>query len=351
MVATNESRHLPSNFVVRDTYTVIRYLGSGAFGDVYQVRHRYMGIQAMKVLPNVRTEDPFAEAFILTKVGHPNIIRVFEAHEFAWQGATFPYFTMEYLAGGTLADYVGQNVPNHTVRAKMCLEIASGLAIAHSQNPPIVHRDLSPWNIMVAIDQGRPTVKITDFGLAKSVDLTTRLASAAGNYFYMPPEAFWGHESTASDVFSAALVMFEVLTGQPAYPLSVPSNATEEERMRLVRSSRQKKPVSASGVNRSLITAWDNFFDDALAHDAAKRIQTGSELENRLKSVLSTPENEKDSEPTDLEGMVEEALRSSKQAVSLPQAIKLMEKACNCSEVIRREYAPLLELWKRGIVQ
>jgi serine/threonine protein kinase len=343
--------HLPSNFVVRDTYTVIQYVGSGAFGDVYQIRHRYMGIQAMKVLADVKTPDPFAEAFILTKVGHPNIIRVFEANEFSWQGKTLPYFTMEYLAGGTLADYEVQNRPSYPARAKMCVEIASGLAIAHSQDPPIVHRDLSPWNIMVAVEQGQPTVKITDFGLAKSVDLATRLASAAGNFFYMPPEAFWGHESTASDVFSAALVMFELMTGKPAYPISVPTNATEEERIRIVRSSRQKPLTIASETNSELGVAWDDFFVEALAHDAAKRIQTGRELESRLKSLVSMSEADVDSEPHNLLEMVEEALLSSKQAVSLPQAIKLMEKACSSSETIRQEYAPLLELWKRGIVQ
>lgn len=342
---------LPSNFVVRETYTVIRYVGSGAFGDVYQIRHRYMGIQAMKVLADVKTDDPFAEAFILTRVGHPNIIRVFEANEFFWHDKALPYFTMEYLSGGTLAEYVGQNSPNYAARAKMCVEIASGLAIAHSQNPPIVHRDISPWNIMVAVEHEQPTVKITDFGLAKSVDLATRLASAAGNFFYMPPEAFWGHESTASDVFSAALVMFELMTGKPAYPISVPTTATEEERIRIVRSSRQGQPTKPSELNSDLSVAWDEFFIDALAHDAAKRIQTGRELESRLIPLTSTPEAKPDSEPSDLPQMVERALRSSRQAVSLPEAIRLMEKACSSSEAINQKYAPMLELWKRGIVQ
>lgn len=258
---------------------------------------------------------------------------------------------MEYISGGTLADYVNQNRPESDARARMCLEIASGLAIAHSQSPPIVHRDLSPWNIMVALEQGQPTIKITDFGLAKSVDLATRLASAAGNFLYMPPEAFGGHESTASDVFSAALVMFELMTGEAAYPLSIPSTATEQERMQIVRSSRQQTPRKASALNYDLNNAWDDFFYGAPAHDAAKRIQTGRGLEIRLRSLLSQPEREKELERDDLAEMVQEALRSSRQAVSLPHAIRLMEKACRSNEAIREEYAPLVELWKRGIVQ
>lgn len=343
--------HLPSNFVVRETYTVIRYVGSGAFGDVYQIRHRYMGIQAMKVLPSVKSDDPFAEAFILTKIGHPNIIRVFEANEFTWQGTTYPYFTMEYIPGGTLADYVEQNDLEKAVREKMCLEIAAGLAVAHSQNPPIIHRDISPWNIMVATEKNQPTIKITDFGLAKSVDLATRLASAAGNFFYMPPEAFWGHESTASDVFCAALVMFDLMTGQQAFPVKVPPSATEEERLQIVRASRQQQPRTASLLNQDLDHAWDDFFDHSLAHEAGRRIQSACELEAGLKSLLAETERRENFEPRDPDELVQEALRSSKQAISLPYAISLMEKACKSSEAIREQYAPLLELWKRGIVQ
>lgn len=343
--------HLPNNFVLRDTYTVIRYVGSGAFGDVYQIRHRYMGMQAMKVLPNVKSDDPFSEAFILTRIGHPNIIRVFEANEFIWQGVTYPYFTMEYIPGGTLAEYVEHEAPDAAARAKMCVEIASGLAVAHSQNPPIVHRDLSPWNIMVATEQSQPTIKITDFGLAKSVDLATRLASAAGNFFYMPPEAFWGHESTASDVFSAALVMFELMTGQHAFPLNVPQSATEEERLQIVRASRQQSPQRVSEVNHDLNHAWNDFFDAALARDAAKRMQSACEMEVRLKTLLAGAATLRDSAQLDPSEMLEEALRSSRQAVSLPRAISLMEKACKSSEAIREQYEPLLELWKRGIVQ
>jgi serine/threonine protein kinase len=343
--------HLPDNFVVRDTYTVIRYVGSGAFGDVYQIRHRYMGMQAMKVLPNVKSDDPFSEAFILTRIGHPNIIRVFEANEFTWQGVTYPYFTMEYIPGGTLAEYVEHEAPDEASRAKMCVEIASGLSVAHSQNPPIVHRDLSPWNIMVATEQNQPAIKITDFGLAKSVDLATRLASAAGNFFYMPPEAFWGHESTASDVFSAALIMFELMTGQHAFPLDVPQSATEEERVQIVRASRQQSPRRVSEVNHNLNRAWDDFFGAALARDAAKRMQSAHEMEARLKTLLLGLTTVRDSPQVDPTEMLEEALRSSRQAVSLPRAISLMEKACKSSETIREQYEPLLELWKRGIVQ
>lgn len=344
-------RRLPPDLVVRDTYTVIRYLGSGAFGDVYQVRHRYMGIQAMKVIPATGSGDLFAEAFILTKVGHPNIVRVFEANEFRSEESPYIYFTMEYVSGGTLADYLKNNNPDMAVRQRLCLEIASGLSVAHAQNPPIIHRDLSPWNIMVATENEQPAIKISDFGLAKSVDLTTRLASAAGNFFYMPPEAFWGHESTASDVFSAALVMFEMMTGRLAFPVEVPSNATDDERVKIVRRSRKNQPQKASTLNSSLNQEWDEFFDCALETDPTKRIQSGREMQVQLSGLIDNPKTSKASGAVDLEETVQEAMLASQQAVSLPLAISLMERACSSSQTVSEKYSGLLELWKRGIVQ
>lgn len=95
---------------------------------------------------------------------------------------------------------------------------------------------------MVATEQSQPTIKTTDFGPTKSVDLATRLACAAGNFLYMPPEAFRGHESTASSVFSVALVMFQLMTVQHAFPLNVPQSATEERRLQIVRASRPQIP-------------------------------------------------------------------------------------------------------------
>src|SRR5437016_2821752 len=96
---------LPAGFVVRDTYTIVRYLGSGAFGDVYLARHRYMGLQALKVFQMANGSDLLQEAFILARIGHPNIIRVFEANDFTMNSQTYQYFSMEYVPGGTLANY------------------------------------------------------------------------------------------------------------------------------------------------------------------------------------------------------------------------------------------------------
>lgn len=93
--------------VIRETYEVERYLGQGAFAEVYRVQHRFLGKQAMKVFKTKgmtlkEIEQMLSEAVLLSRIGHPNIIRVFDANILEISGATFGYFTMAYIPGGTL---------------------------------------------------------------------------------------------------------------------------------------------------------------------------------------------------------------------------------------------------------
>jgi serine/threonine-protein kinase len=93
---------LPQFTVIRDTYTVDGVLGEGAFGVVYKVRHKFLGIQALKVfhpekLSQQNQDELLNEAFILSKITHPNVVRVFDANHFDWRGQVLSYVAMEYV--------------------------------------------------------------------------------------------------------------------------------------------------------------------------------------------------------------------------------------------------------------
>ncbi len=92
---------------IRDTYEIERFLGEGAFAEVYRVRHRYLGRQALKLfklpgLTTVEVQDMLGEAVLLSKIDHPNIVRVFDANTITIEDQVFGYFTMEHVAGGSL---------------------------------------------------------------------------------------------------------------------------------------------------------------------------------------------------------------------------------------------------------
>src|SRR5437764_330378 len=145
-------RLLEEGSILRNTYEVERFLGEGAFAEVYRVKHAFLGRQAMKVFkaPGMRLDeinDILSEAMILSRMGHPNVVRVFDANVIDTKLGACAYFTLEYVAGGTLEDFWKSHgdkfIPIDT-SVDVLRQVCRGLREAHSQEPPIVHRDVKP---------------------------------------------------------------------------------------------------------------------------------------------------------------------------------------------------------------
>jgi len=204
---------------VNDTYEVLCFIGSGAFGEVYRVKHKFMGVQVLKVLQedyveNTDIDTLTNEARILSGLTHRNVVRVFETNTFELQGKLRYFITMGFVSGESLAQLMGRQI-SLSVPVSLSIQIAmlQGLSEVHSQNPPIIHRDISPDNILLSYDSDVPRALLSDFGLAQSVDQMSGIADAAGKYLYFAPECFWGAYLPASDVFSAGIVLYRMLTG------------------------------------------------------------------------------------------------------------------------------------------
>ncbi|WP_335988269.1 serine/threonine-protein kinase [Glycomyces sp. MUSA5-2] len=203
-------------------YTVERYLGQGAFAEVYRVRHRFLGRQAMKVFKHVGSRDAaeelLEEAVLLSRIGHPNIVRVFDAGIAETPGGRSAFFTMEYVPAGNLEQYWAARGDRFTrigEAVDLLIQICDGLAVAHGERPPIVHRDLTPQNVLVGFDDdGRPRVRVSDFGLAKRTDAFTGLASARGTLAFKSPEAlrYRKGDSPAGDVWAVGAIAYLLLT-------------------------------------------------------------------------------------------------------------------------------------------
>ena len=280
--------------VVRGTYTVEALLGAGAFSAVYKVRHRFLGVQAMKVFhrdrraPNV--EDVMKEAVILSGLQDPHVVRVFEANTTDGASAGWPYLTMEYAPGGTLEEHLERRVRlNPLSSLKTARQACAGLAAAHQAQPPIVHRDVKPQNILlwgVSVN-GTPQVKIGDFGLAQHVDPESLMTRAAGTIHYLAPEATWGYHSPTSDVYSLAVVLYRTLTG--VFPFALPD---EEDRSNLesIRSAvarvRRTPAIPPSVFRLGLPRHIDGLVARALAPMPAERFNDAVEFGSALDRLI-----------------------------------------------------------------
>lgn len=150
---------LSEGAAIRDTYEIERFLGEGAFAEVYRVRHRYLGRQALKLfkLPGLTTaevQDMLGEAVLLSKIDHPNIVRVFDANTTTIEDQVFGYFTMEHVAGGSLDRFwrsFGARFVPVPIAVDLAKQVCRGLAAAHSQPPQSFIAISSPRTSLLAI--------------------------------------------------------------------------------------------------------------------------------------------------------------------------------------------------------
>jgi serine/threonine-protein kinase len=213
--------------VLADRYRVLRTIGEGGMGRVYLAEHVRMGrLSAVKVMSPALAPTPEAisrfnrEASNASRINHPNVAAIYDFGE--TEDGTL-YLAMEYVEGKTLTGILRDGGPLLPARAaELTAQIADGLHAAHHLG--IVHRDLKPDNILVTIQHdGRELVKIVDFGIAKTTQsrdqTVTSLGVAIGTPEYMSPEQIAGEAlDSRTDLYSLALVLFNMLTGALPHP-------------------------------------------------------------------------------------------------------------------------------------
>ncbi len=365
-------RLLQEGQIIRGTYEVERFLGEGAFAEVYRVKHRFLGRQALKIFKTIgltvdQIEVMLGEAIILSQLGHPNIIRVYDANTTETSLGTFGFFTMEYVGGGSLEQFWkshgAQFVPVETA-VEIIQQVCHGLSIAHDESPPIIHRDIKPQNILVGYDAGGLRARLSDFGLAKRVNPLTMFASARGTLAFKPPEAFEAQpkDSPAGDVWALGSTLYLLLTDRLPYGQIGDFDTTDYSRF-------EEPLIAPSRLNVQVDAALDRIVFKALSIDAAKRLANARavlEALARWKPKATAPPakaaelGESDSLKTALgaeaaldtskaKSMADKALRLARDGGRLTEAADLMEEAFNLSPDLRTKYENLLKAWRRGI--
>lgn len=200
--------------IVAEHYELKRQLGQGSFGDVWlahnlladiDVAIKFYGVLDSKGLEEFRNE--FKVAY---KLRHPNLLNInhFDVY------ANCPYLVMPYCANGSVNRHVGQMTEPEIWM--FILDVSGGLAFLHSQQPPIVHQDIKPDNILITSD-GRYV--ISDFGISRSfrtkMSRTNNNISSSGTIAYMGPERFSEKPLVvlASDIWAFGMTLYELMTG------------------------------------------------------------------------------------------------------------------------------------------
>jgi eukaryotic-like serine/threonine-protein kinase len=250
--------------VVGTRYEVIRFIAKGGMGEVYEVEDRELRTRvALKTV----TIFPLLSAHLITrfkreiqlarKVTHLNVCRVYDlGHHSHPTCGDILFLTMELLQGNTLTAYLHQHGPMSRDQALPLIgQMVSALSAAHQLG--IVHRDFKPGNVMLIEEAGQKLVKVTDFGLARSLrpedNSTLSHVEVAGTPSYMAPEQFRGQYGPETDVYALGLTIFEMLTAKQPTSKSAPFKNVQTDKAKQIGSRWQRiitKCVAAEPAER-----------------------------------------------------------------------------------------------------
>ena len=281
-----------STMLLSDRYEIGRLLGRGGMAEVYLAKDRRLNrTVAVKVLRSELAQDEhFQERFrreaqSVGGLNHPAIVAVYdtgEDHRTEPNGTAvaIPYIVMEYVEGETLRAFINEDDPMDVNRAS---EIMVGVlsALEYSHRAGIVHRDIKPGNIMITPSGA---VKVMDFGIARAVaeatSAMTQTQAVMGTAQYLSPEQARGQQVDArSDVYSAAVVLYEMLTGRPPFqgdsPVSIAYQHVREH------------PEPPSTFNPAIPASMDAVILKGLAKDREQRYQGALEFSRDIAAVVA----------------------------------------------------------------
>lgn len=277
--------------VIAERYHVMRKLGEGGMGAVYLAEHVKMGRKsAIKVMNPGMSQDPDAiarfnrEAANASRMNHPNICAIYDFGETA-DGLI--YLAMEYIEGRSLTDLIRDSGSLPPKRAASILhQTADALQVAHDYG--IVHRDLKPDNIMIA--KGRDdsdVVKVVDFGIAKAhtsdAQKVTKTGLVVGTPEYMSPEQLAGDKLDGrSDIYSLALVGFNMLTGALPFPAQ-----TAQETM-IMRLTDDPKTLADMKPEVAWPESLEAVLRKALAREVDDRYRKASDFGREFSAAIET---------------------------------------------------------------
>lgn len=264
--------------VLNNRYRIVKLLGKGGFGAVYRAWDLHLN-KACAVKENLDTtpkaQKQFArEAEILANLHHPNLPRVTDHFLIPGQGQ---YLVMDYIEGedmGTTLKRSGGTIPEVRL-LPIVKQVNDALSYLHAQNPPIIHRDIKPLNIIIT--PGGDAV-LVDFGIAKIYDsqLSTTLGARAFTPGYSPPEQYGqGGTDARTDVYALGATMYTMLTGH------IPIESIQ-------RSTGQELPMPRA-INPSITAHTEAVILRAMEITPTRRFNSTHEFWSALQGSGATP--------------------------------------------------------------
>ncbi len=265
-------------------YELLELIGVGGMAKVYKARcHRLNRLVAVKILRDDLSQDSdfrrrfYDESQAVAMLSHPNIVAVYDVN----RSDEYEYIVMELIDGISLKQYMQKkgNKLNWREALHFITQIVKGLGHAHSRG--IIHRDIKPHNIMVLRDG---SVKVADFGIARltSAGHSTLTQETLGSVHYISPEQARGsHIDARSDLYSAGVVLYEMLTGRLPFEGDSPVSVAIQHINSI--------PLSPRELNKEIPEALEGITMKAMAPNVDRRYDSAASMLADLEAFRKNP--------------------------------------------------------------
>ena len=278
-------------------YLLLKEIGRGGFGVVYQARHEPTSrLVALKLIETHMDEKSalrfHREIKIMENLVHPHIVRLFDQGND--QG--LPWYACEFCSEGSLHDLYTKTYRGPLPVEEACRLVCQALdGVAYAHEKGYVHRDLKPPNILLIKRKGTLVAKVADFGLAKSLDSAglpsvTRTGDMAGTPLFMPPEQFWDFKNVKppADVYAMGITLYILLTGK--FPFEFPSPLEQILKGRKVRDPVEivlhEEPIPVEKRKQDLPPGLANVVNRAIRKNVSARFSSAAEFRAALEKVI-----------------------------------------------------------------
>jgi serine/threonine-protein kinase len=269
--------------IVADTYKLVRLVGEGGMGRVYEARHLRLGTKrfAIKMLHPEYARHAEAlsrfqrEAETAASIASAHVAGVYDVHKTA---TGQPFIVAEFLEGRELAEFIAERgIVDVAFAVRVARQVARALVAAHEQG--IVHRDMKPENVFLTGDLSVPVAKVIDFGISKIKDPgganLTKTGMIMGTPAFMAPEQARGEAvDQRADVYAVGAILYNLLTGKRPFDKNDPT-AT-------ITAVLLEEPERPSARNPAIPQGVELVIQRAMAKSAADRYPTMKDLEEAL---------------------------------------------------------------------
>jgi serine/threonine protein kinase len=285
------ARMLTPGQTLAGRYRIVRPIGAGGMGEVYEAEDLEFGARVAVKTMRVEDADALAnfkrEIQLARTVTHPNVCRIFDLHRHhdPESGSVVTFLTMELVDGETLTAHLARHgalTPAETL--PIAQQIGAGLTAAHEKG--VVHRDLKAGNVMLAgngLGGIGQRVVVTDFGLAHILTQATESSvTIAGTPAYMAPEQFEGkHITAAVDIYAFGVLLYEMVAGRRPFAGDSP--------IALALDKIRKQPPRAGDTVPALPPVWSDVIRRCMDPDPHRRFAHVSDALNLLRKTVDRP--------------------------------------------------------------